>query len=108
MADKLVNLTEDEKRKLETESVTNHKQVKVGKFVAFAHGTVIITASPKDVTIAGVVAEDTVIISVEQQDTTESAVTVFTGVAAAGKITITSDEVTTGDGVIHYVVYKAA
>lgn len=61
-------------------------------------------ASPKDVTLANVVATDTVIASIEKDDTTGAGV--ITAKADAGKITITSSEVSTGNGIINYVVYR--
>jgi len=98
-------LTVDEKLKLDSTSPTNQSQVNLGSHVAFAHGIVTMDASPKDVTLAGVEAGDTVLTSIVTNDTT--GVGVQTAVAASGKITITSSEVTTGDGTLAYVVYKA-
>jgi hypothetical protein len=75
------------------------------KNIPVAVGKVTMDAASKDVTIAGVVAEDIVIASIESDDTTGAGV--ITATAAAGKITVTSTEVTTGDGVVNYAVYKA-
>jgi hypothetical protein len=74
------------------------------RFIPIAFGDVIMTASPKEVTISNLLATDRVIASIEKDD--NSGAGAITANVTAGKITFTSSVVTTGDGIINYVVYR--
>ena len=96
----MATLTADEKRKLDSDSSTNHNQVDISTFVAFSHGMLTLSGGTKVETITGVEATDTPIVT-GVSGTISSA---LKGVCTANTLTVTG----TGTEVVSYVIYKAA
>jgi hypothetical protein len=98
-------ISNENKSKLNLAHPANNQAQLGTKLNGIYYGRATMASTPLDVTLTGVEVGDTVVASVSDQGS--DSLTLTTAICAANKITIATSAVTTGDGVVDYIVIKA-